>query len=185
MTVTRYRLDPTASTLHVLTFSEGLFARLAHDLRLVVRDVHLVAERDAAGTARVEGAIALASIVVEGIMKDGSLRADVLTERDREEIHAKMRDDVFGGAAPAAELGIRGTLCEGTLEVDVKGPDGRSARARRRIEITPRADGETIHGEVELSLRDLAGRDVKGPLGAFRIADRVRVVFHASFVVDR
>jgi len=177
----RYVLDPKSSTVHVFTYAEGLFARLAHDLRLTVADLTLTAERDGDGGS-VSGEIPLGSLVVDGVMKKDTLREDVLSAHDRQEILEKMRADVFGGAAVSAAIVVRGELRGTSFDVTVEGPNGRSARAAHTVRGASIDEGERVRGEIELSLRALSGHDVKGPLGAFRISDRIRVAFDVTFL---
>ncbi len=167
----------------MFTYAEGLFARLAHDLRLTVTETDLVAERSVAGEGTISGTVALARLRVDGVMKGDRLRDDVLSAKDCDEILEKMRLDVFGGAAPSASLSVRGALDGARFTLTVEAPNGRASTATGRVTGSSLENGETIRGEVELSLRDFSGRDVKGPLGAFRIADRVRVTFDATFVL--
>ena len=181
----RYEIDLARSTLEIFTFADGLFARLAHDLRLSVADGELSAERED-GAVAVRARVRLGALRVDGVMKDGALREGVLSVDDRAQILAKMRGDVFGGASEDAHVELeghlRGSSCSGT----VRSPAGRSAKAHGTATTTSATSGEVaaedVTGSFELSLRELAGHDVKGPLGAFRVSDHVRVAFKARFV---
>ena len=179
--VSRFALDPLATKIHVFTFAEGFLARLAHDLRLTVGHLDLTADRAAAGEACVRGSISLSAVRVDGVMKGGALRADVLSEKDKEEILEKMREEVFGGAAPDSQLGFEGTLAGKAFAGTISAPNGRSTSVTCQVSGASGEGSETVRGTIELSLRGLAGRDIKGPLGAFRIADTVRVDFDATF----
>jgi hypothetical protein len=181
--VSHFVLDPSASKLHIFTFAEGLFARLAHDLRLTVTEANLTAERAPSGEAKVHGSFPLSAIRVDGVMKDGTLREDVLTSKDCAEILEKMKSEVFGGARSDATLKIEATLTGDTVRLVVAGPNGRSSTGSSKVTGASAEGSETVHGNVELSVRELSGHDVKGPLGAFRIADHVRVAFDAKFNV--
>jgi hypothetical protein len=180
--VSHFVLDSSASKLHIFTFAEGLFARLAHDLRLTVIEASLTADR-ASGEANVHGSFPISAIRVDGVMKDGTLREDVLSAKDCAEILEKMRSEVFGGARSDATLRIEGTLNGDRLRLVVFGPNGRSSSGSSKVTGASHEGSETVHGDVELSVRELSGHDVKGPLGAFRIADHVRVAFDAKFNV--
>lgn len=182
--VTTYRIDPSATHVHVFTYAEGLFARLAHDLRLTVAPSELTATRDASGKATLRGKIALSALSVDGVMKGDTLKTDVLSDKDRLEILERMRSDVFGGASPESAVTLEGTLEGTSLRLTVSSPSGRTSTATAKVVGTSNESGETVRGELDLHLKEIAGHDVKGPLGAFRIGDRIRITFDAHFVAE-
>jgi hypothetical protein len=181
----RYEIDLSRSTLEIFTFADGLFARLAHDLRLSVSEGELSAER-VDGAVSVRAKVRLGALRVDGVMKDGALREGVLSADDRAQILAKMRTEVFGGLGEDAHVEFEGHLRGTSLAGTVRSPAGRSAKAHGTATTTASTSGEVaaedVVGSFELSLRELAGHDVKGPLGAFRVSDHVRVAFKARFV---
>ncbi|HRH01027.1 MAG TPA: hypothetical protein PLR99_32510 [Polyangiaceae bacterium] len=181
----RYEIDLSHSTLEIFTFADGLFARLAHDLRLSVADGELSAERED-GAVAVRARVRLGALRVDGVMKDGALREGVLSADDRAQILTKMRAEVFGGAREDALVELEGHLRGASFSGTLRSPAGRSAKAHGTATTTSSTSGgkatEEVSGSFELSLRELAGHDVKGPLGAFRVSDHVRVTFKARFV---
>ena len=91
---TAFSLAPT-SRLLVHTRAEGLLARLAHDLEL--------SSRELTGTASLDGeswtadiTVPVRSLVVEGVLRGDTVDYSVLSAGDKEQILAKMREDVFG-----------------------------------------------------------------------------------------
>lgn len=180
--MSRYTLDPATSSIQVFTYAEGLFARLAHDLRLTVRNASFSADRESPTSAKVSGSVPLSGIQVDGVMKKGTLHEDVLSTKDKAEILEKMRSEVFAGAAANAEIHLEGTLTGDTFRVMLTGPDGRTASVTGTVTEASRSEGsENVSGALDVSVHEIAGHDVKGPLGAFRISDRVHVKFDANF----
>lgn len=181
----RYEIDLSHSTLEIFTSAEGLFARLAHDLRLSVTAGDVTAEREG-DAATVRAKVRLGALRVDGVMKDSALREGVLSADERAQILAKMRAEVFGGQQEDAHVEVEGSLRGATFTGTVTSPTGRSAKLRGAATTTSStSDGravEEVAGSFELSLHELAGHDVKGPLGAFRVSDHVRVMFKARFV---
>jgi hypothetical protein len=53
------------------------------------------------------------------------------------------------------------------------------------VVVTQERDWTRTRGRTEVSLRSIGAPPVKGPLGSFRVKDRVRVEFDLFFVVDR
>lgn len=175
MTEKLYALDPSRSSLRVFTYAEGLFARLAHDLELGIHEAEVRVTSDG-DQQRVVAHVPLAALRVEGVVKHGALRTDVLSEKDHEEILAKMRGDVFDGASASDRLGLEATLVGSRVEGSLLLPSGKRVALVFSLESAPGGEPRPhVKGAFDLSLKKIAGADVKGPLGAFRIADRVHV----------
>lgn len=165
------KLDPARSTIAVYTFAEGLFSALAHDLELRARAF----EGDARGedvTLRVP----VDELRVEGVVKRGTTDRGVLSSGDRDTIERQIRDDVLRGA----DVRVRGTREGAKARIQIDAPTGH-AEVACAVEVRSEADTTFARGEVELSLRALGVAPVKGPMGAFRVADRVRVRFELAF----
>ncbi len=175
----RYSLDTSGSTFEIFTSADGLLARLAHDLRLSVTVGELQVERDGEHTT-VRARVHTDALRVDGVMKDGALRETVLSAHDREEILAKMRTEVFGGRDGVVELD--GKLQGESFTAILRAPTGRSAKVSCKVSLRTEAERAHVQGAFEVSLKGLAGHDIKGPLGAFRVSDHVRVTFDARFV---
>jgi hypothetical protein len=165
------KLDEARSRLAVYTFAEGFLSALAHDLELVVRGF--------AGTLdgeKVELRLPVAAIEVSGVMKKGRLDREVLSAGDRATIAKQIREDVL----PGAEVVARGERSGDSARVEVAAPKGRVA-VSCRVQVTDEGGAKRAAGSVELSLKALGAPPVKGPMGAFRVSDKVRVEFDLVF----
>jgi hypothetical protein len=167
------KLDRSRSRLAIHTFAEGLFSALAHDLELQAGDLEGDATEDTA-----ELTVKVASIQVSGVMKKGRLDAGVLSRGDREVIEEQIRADVLPGETVTARGGLQG----GRASIEVVGPQGRT-RVTCDVAVTREGDEKRARGSAEVALSAIGARPVKGPLGAFRVRDRVRVEFDLVFRV--
>lgn len=182
MTEKHYALDPTRSSLRVFTYAEGLFARLAHDLELGIHEAEVRVDFGGDGP-RVIAHVPLASLRVEGVVKHGALRTDVLSEKDHQEILAKMRGDVFDGARPTDRLTLEASVIGARVEGALVLPSGKRISVGFSLDAAPGTDPVAhVKGAFDLSLKQVAGAEVKGPLGAFRISDRVHVSLDVHLV---
>lgn len=161
------KLDPARSKLAIFTYAAGLFGSLAHDLELTVTG--LSGELTAPTVALT---VPSASIAVVGVIKRGALDTQVLSAADRATIEKQVREDLFHGGS----LQLTGTLRQGQAVIDVAWPGGKS-----QVTCPVTATTDRAQGAVELSMKALGLPTVKGPLGAFRVADRVRVTFDLAF----
>jgi hypothetical protein len=77
---------------------------------------------------------------------------------------------------------IRAELEAGNAKVKVTVPNGKSVEVSMRPEV--RAEGAELHasGTFALSLASIGSDVVKGPMGAFRVKDRVAISFEIAFV---
>jgi hypothetical protein len=178
-------LDTAQSRVHVHTFAEGILARLAHDLELacvsLVGSAARGAEGSAAANARVEAPLRGVSVV--GVLgKDGRIDEQALSAAERRDILAKMHSDVFH-AGPDAVVRVETHLDGDAARLRIILPNGKAVETLVRPDV--RAEGEAIRatGTFELSLAAIGSDVVKGPLGAFRVKDRVRVSFDVVFVL--
>jgi len=164
-------LDPARSRVAIYTFAEGLFSALAHDLQLVAGDL----EGEATSTGA-EVQVPAGSIRVRGVMKRGKLDPSVLSDADRASIERQIREDVLAGP----RLVARGVLQGGRIGIEIAAP-----RATTRIACDLRIDdedgGKRVTGETAISLAALGVPPVKGPMGAFRVKDRVRLEIDLIF----
>ena len=165
------KLDPSGSRLAIYTVAEGLFSALAHDLELVARDLN-GESTDTSAEVRVP----IASIRVTGAMKRGKVDLTVLSSGDRETIERQVREDVL----PGGELVARGTLEGGRASIELALPRGKT-RLVCNVAVKDEAGGKRVRGETEVSLAALGAPPVKGPMGAFRVKDRVRVELDLLF----
>jgi len=136
--------------------------------------------RELAGEAdgdRAELRVAIAGIRVEGVVKRGKVDAGILSSGDREAIERQIREDVLRGGTLTA-TGMR----EGArARIALEAPTGR-AELTCAVDVRTEADATVARGEADVSLRALGVSPVKGPMGAFRVADRVKVRFDLVFV---
>jgi hypothetical protein len=172
--------DKTASRLVLRTRTSGLLARFAHDLEIVANDFSLQASSEGdAWTA--ELSIPVAALRVAGVLKSGDkLDTSVLSASDQADIENRIRTEVLAGG-PEVKVQASGTSRDrGEAVVSIGSRSGRfpvaqSAEARE-------GGGATVSGRCDISLRELGIEEVKGPLGAFRVADTVEVVYTVVLV---
>jgi hypothetical protein len=165
------------SRISVFTFAEGLFSALAHDLAIEVTEAtgsaELTAMNESAGAAHVS--IAVAGLRVAGSMKRGNVQP--LPAEDVAEIERRLREDVL---RESRQVEVDVTLSQKTALLRVSASGGmETTSCGVRIERT----GAVVaaRGECALSLAALGLRGVRGPLGAFRVKDGIRVRFEAVF----
>lgn len=172
-----YTLDPSRSRVTIRTEAEGLFSPLAHDL-----EIEAVPTRGEATDAGSEWSATVvttpAALRVVGAVKRGAVDPGALSARDRSEIERRIREEVLRD--------VREVVCEASgrgasAEVIVRA-SGAGARFPLRYERLASATRDVaVEGSFELSLRALGVPEVRGPLGAFRVRDRVRVSFRLTF----
>lgn len=166
------KLDPTRSRLALYTFAEGLFSALAHDLELVATE--LAGE---ATNASAELNVTVAALRVSGVMKRGKLDTGVLSANDRATIERQIREEVL----PIAQVVARGTLAGSRASIEVTAAKG-TARVACDVAITDESGGaRRAKGSTEVALSALGAPPVKGPMGAFKVRDKVRVDFDLCF----
>jgi hypothetical protein len=170
--MTTRRLNPDESTIVVRTRAEGLLSRLAHDLELHAKQlegqVHLEDDEQAwSATLR----FPIVGLTVVGVLRAGAVDEGVLSVREQTQITDKIQSDVL----PGREVLVR---------VNGKTRDAgqgvvRAPRGQHRIRFDLKHDEENgaIAGQLELSLERLGIAPIRGPLGAFRVADKIVVHF--------
>ncbi len=176
-----YAIDPARSEVRVRTRAKGMLAALAHDLEIRAEGIHGHATADGPAWA-VELTVPVGKMRVAGTLHGDRLDAAALSGGDRAEIERKLREDVL--ATPDVIARATGeTRDRGEVVIALRG----TARApvRQRVEAKPGGapgGGEpeaelVVTGSCELSLKALGVREVKGPLGAFKIADAVELFY--------
>jgi len=112
--------------------------------------------------------------------KDGRLDERALSATDRRDILIKMQQDVFHAGADAV-VRVEVHLEGGSARVRLIPPNGKAVETVVRP--TVRVDGDSLHasGAFELSLSAIGSDAIKGPMGAFRVKDRVRISFEIVF----
>lgn len=177
MSADRYTLDAAATTVTLATFAEGRLARLAHDLELGARQLSGTATRGETSRAEVE--VGLDGLQVVGAVKKGRVDPRVLSAGDRADIERRVRDDVFGGART---LRVVAEVEGARARLTVSTPSGSASVPVEAFTLAEGDGGAVVaSGECALSMQALHLRQVKGPLGAFQVSDRVTVRFRAVF----
>ncbi len=154
----------------VFTFKEGVLARVAHDLRLSVREV----EGSLIG-GRVSAKLQVKSLVVDGVAHGDEVDHGALSEHDRRKIQETiatevLRTDVhpqvsFEGSARVIDA--RHIRIEGRLSL-------RGVSQPCDLELRASGDGELI-GETTFAPSRFGIAPYKALAGAIRVADRVKV----------
>lgn len=163
------RLDSEKTTLTVRTKAEGFLSKLAHDLELRAHD--LSGTFDAGrGTVRVP----IDGLRVVGAVKRGKVDTTVLSTRDKADIEKRVVDEVLAGATHV-EVDVE--VDDARAKLTVRAPSGTQT-----VQCTLTREDHRARGACELSLSALGIHTVKGPMGAFRVADRVEIAFDAVFV---
>lgn len=164
--------DLAASQVRIHTCATGLLARFAHDLELQAPRFEAEGSVEGDGwetTLRFDPA----AIDVVGVLAGGRVDRSVLSPSDRREIRQRMADQVFAGTSQIVVRAEGDDRGRGTATVELG--KGRQQVAVRH-EVTLRDDGRTrVAGSVRLSLRSLGAKEIKGPLGAFKVDDEVTV----------
>lgn len=178
--MTKLVLDPDQSHVRLHTFAEGLLARLAHDLELECRGLSGSAERVSEDKATATLEAPITRIEVGGTLKSGRVDPHGLSPSDRDDVLDKMRKDVFHGSAGAVRI-------EATLEgpskarVRVISPSGRTVERSVPVRIDSSDGTQRVSGSLDLSLHAIGSDAVKGPMNAFRVKDKVEVLFDVVF----
>jgi hypothetical protein len=167
------RIDKESSRVVVRTHAEGMFAKLAKDLEIAFP----VEEASIEGTkedGKSELRFRLDAAKVLGIVKDGVLDASGLSQGDRSDVLDKMRDAF--DAKRNGEIKVTTVVKDGRADITVAAPGGH-ANEGSRLDVIEEEGGLRVRGTVEISMSRLGLKPVKGPLGAFRLKDRVSVRF--------
>lgn len=181
--VSQLVLDSAKSHICVRTFAEGLLARLAHDLDIACADLSGTASRTAdgasfSGTADI--AVPLAGISVRGVSKGGAVDERALSSRDRAEIIAKMLAEVFHSDSSGV-LRVHASLEGGSAHLRLTPP----GRAVTEVKVAPTISSSersiSLAGTFDVSLAALGASPIKGPMGAFRVKDTVKISFNVVF----
>ena len=170
-----FRLDPDASSLALRTRAAGMLARLAHDLEIAALKLSAEGTVDAAGAWSAELLVPVAALRVAGTLKGDRFDPDGLSAGDRAEVERKIRDEVLAGTR---EVRVRAAgTSRDQVEARVELASG-AATVTARLSASDQPGGAVrVTGTCALSLRALGVREVKTPLGAFKLRDDVEVLF--------
>jgi len=166
-------IDRQASTVTIRTRAKGLLSKLAHDLEIQATEFDgAIDVEESAWKATLR--FPVRKLTVVGTLKGDKVDRAVLSPGDRAEIERKIQQEVL----PTGEIVVTAQGEQRSSgEVEVRAPKGKQ---QRRVTLTTedRPGGEIVSfGKVELSLRALGVAEIKGPLGAFKVDDRVEVAF--------
>ena len=181
-------LDSSRSHVRIQTFAEGLLARLAHDLELVCGDLSGTASANAPtaeGGGKASGTASVVSpirgIAVAGVLgKDGHVDPRGLSPAEQHDAIAKMQHDVFHDGADGV-VRVEAHYDGGSARLRIVPPNGKAVEAVVHPEVQAVGDALQAKGTFELSLAAFGSDVVKGPMGAFRVKDRVKVIFDIVF----
>jgi hypothetical protein len=181
--VTDLALDNSRSHVRLQTFAEGLLARLAHDLELACGELTGTASRDdgsaTKGTASIDAPVR--AIAVSGVLgKDGRVDERGLSASEKSDAATKMQHDVFH-ARHGGVVHVEAHLDGASARVRVVPPNGKAVEVVVRTEVRAEGEGVRATGAFDLSLSSLGSDVVKGPMNAFRVKDRVKVLFDVVF----
>ncbi|MEM9691264.1 MAG: hypothetical protein AAGA56_01855 [Myxococcota bacterium] len=168
-------IDFSRSRLIVRTRAEGPLARVAHELQIEAQRADGVAWfDDPAGSWRGLLEVPVASLRVMGSLRAGTDELDTsgLNRLERAEIRRRLRKTVL--AAPMVVVEAEGQASQGRLRCVVPAASDEVPFA---VEPQKHREGLLVRGRVALSLNALGIAEIKGPMGAFRVADRVEVEF--------
>jgi hypothetical protein len=176
-----YTLDQAHSRAVVRTRAKGLLARLAHDLEFVTTNLHGSAMIGAAAwsgeiTADVD------ALRVEGVLRGDRVEKSALSASDVAEIERRTRSDVFAGARKV-HVEAHGSTRERGDAVVTLGLTNASFVVSIRS-VTEHASLLQVRGKCDLSLAALGVREIKGPLGAFKVNDAIEVLFELTLQPD-
>lgn len=171
-----FNVDTQNSRITIRTRAVGMLARLAHDLELLVTDFRGQAICNADGFTG-ELHVSVAGIRVSGQLHGDRVDSSGISTSERHDIEKKIRDEAFVGGREILVRG-RGTAWK-TADMTVEAPHGKmpisvsihGEEAEERIRVT---------GRTELSLSRLGVKEIKGPLGAFKVKDVVEVLFEIT-----
>lgn len=177
--MTAYVLSPGSSRVRVQTHAEGLLARLAHDLELRCDALSGTATRDGdKGSAQIETTVGALSVA--GILHGDDVDGEGLSPGDQRTILEKMRKEVFH-AGTDGKVKVEATLDGSAARLKLRLPNGRAYEASTRAEVRGEGAALRASGSFAVSLAAIGSDAVKGPMGAFRVKDEVRVLFDLLF----
>ena len=155
-------------TIEIFTFKEGILSAVAHDLRLRLQTFQVTLDGSA-----VRGEFDLKSLLVEGPMQNGMLRAEQYDDGKRADVAKAMHGEVLhtqkhptasfvGTATPNGD----GYRVDGQLQL---------AGSSQALAFDVRNDHGTFRSEFELKPSRWGIAQYKAMLGAIKLKDALRV----------
>jgi hypothetical protein len=157
------------ATIHVFTFKAGLLARVAHDLRLTLRQYEIKVH-----ARRVQAFAVAESLAIDGVMTPSGLDTRTLSAKDQRSILETVHKEILMSRRyPRIELdgsiqtlaGNRHTL---TGELRLRGQ-------ARPIKTELIRSGDSLSSVIELKPSEFGIAPYKALGGAIKLEDRVRV----------
>ena len=156
------------ATIHVFTFKAGLLARVAHDLRLTLHKHELTLEAQ-----RIRGYCAADSFTVDGVMGAHGLDPNVLSDKDKRQILATVRDDILESRRyPRIEFEGQAHAHNGQIQIS---GNLRLKNQNRPIVTELMHVGDSVQTTFELKPSEFGIAPYKALGGAIKLDDRVRV----------
>jgi polyisoprenoid-binding protein YceI len=160
------RLGPDNATLHVLTYREGVAAKVGHDLVLEV--------------TRWEATVSADSVVLEADprsleVREGRRGVKPLSARDRDEIRRNIDEKILRGQPVAFRS--RSVVRDGDL-LTVAGDLSIGATTRplsARLDVA----GDRVTGTIPLTQSAWGIKPYRGFMGALKVRDDVEVAIDA------
>ncbi|MBK7579721.1 MAG: YceI family protein [Myxococcales bacterium] len=168
-------MTPVTGRIEALTFKDGFLSKVAHDLLIDLPHFELTTD----GTA-VEGRFVLTSLTVVGVMRDGSLDARGISERDRQDISGNIQKKILH-TREHPEARFSGTAKRNGERFEVRGGLRLLGETRELSFDVREVDGHW-QGEVELQPTRWGIQPFKALLGAIKLQDRVVVRFDLGAV---
>jgi hypothetical protein len=173
MATTTLVVDPASSRIAIRTRATGMLAKLAHDLEIVASSIGGKATLDGEGFSA-ELVVPVAGLAVAGTLHGDRVDTAALSSSDRAEIQHKIRDEVFAATKEVRVKASGATRARADVTVEIA--TGRVS-SPVTLDVEDRGDVTRVAGRVELSMKRLGLKEVKGPLNAFRVSDGVEVLF--------
>jgi hypothetical protein len=158
--------DLLTGSVQLFTFKKGLLSKIAHDLRLVLKDCEVRREG-----LEIDGCFRPELLEVEGAMKKGILDSTCLSQKDRRKIHRQMCTEILQ-TQTHPEVTLRGQLKNDFFEGHL-----RLRGLERPIACSLVQSGEQLEGRFEIRPSTWGIPPFKALLGAIQLQDRVEVRF--------
>jgi polyisoprenoid-binding protein YceI len=160
------RLGPDNASLLVLTYREGVAAKVGHDLVLEVTRWEATVEPDS---------VALEVDPRSLAVREGRRGVKPLTDRDRDEIRRNIEDKVLRGQPIAfRSRAVRREGAHLTVDGDLTiGATTRPIAARLDVE------GERAAGTIPLTQSAWGIKPYRGLMGALKVRDELEVAIDA------
>lgn len=169
-----YEVDEAASRVVVHTKATGLLARFAHDLEIEAPRFEATLDTDGDRWSATMH-FPVAALRVVGVLRNGGVDETVLSPSDVDEIRQRMDEQVFA-KTDRVVVKAEGTEPDrGTASIELRS-------GRQRVPVRQRVDklddaAVEVAGRLALSLKTLGAKQIKGPLGAFKVHDDVEVIY--------